>query len=82
MGKIVGKIIRKGRETAGVSQREIAKVLKLKTAQSISNIERGVSPLPATAVKKLSKLIDVPAEELVEAVMLEKRKKVIKAARL
>lgn len=80
MGKELGQLIRKSRETVGLSQNDVAKVLNVRTPQSVSNIERGVSPLPAGKIKALANLIQLPPTQLVDVIVKEKRAKLLKAA--
>ena len=44
------------REASGLSQRDVANKLKLTSAQSLSNWERGVACVPAAYISKLSRL--------------------------
>lgn len=55
------------RASANLSQRELAHIMGL-NMQSISNIERGVSKIPARHVHILSVVSKVPHEEIIEAV--------------
>ncbi|MEW6057561.1 MAG: helix-turn-helix transcriptional regulator [Bdellovibrionota bacterium] len=71
MGKQVGIFIREMREKRGLSQGDVARLLKLKTAQSISNIERGVSPLPRTKIKRLADILGIRKSEIVTIVLRE-----------
>lgn len=80
MGKHVGSFIRQMREKRGLSQGDVAKLLNLKTAQSISNIERGVSPLPRTKIKRLADILGVRKNEIVTVVLKEVQDRYSKAA--
>ncbi len=80
MGKIVGQFIRDMREKRNLSQGDVAKLLSLKTAQSISNIERGVSPLPRAKIKKLSEILGIPKSELMSVALREVQDRYAKAA--
>ena len=80
MGKHVGSVIRELRERKGLSQAEIAGMLGLRTAQSISNIERGVSPLPRTKIKRFADILGVGKGEIVDALMQEMGETVSRAA--
>lgn len=80
MGKELGKLIRIQRETVGLSQGEVAHALRLATAQSISNIERGVSPLPPKKIRALSRVLETPPTVFVDTILKEKRAKLCKAA--
>ena len=71
MGKHIGNLVKQGREKKKRSQADIAEALGLKTAQSISNIERGVSPLPPMHFKKLGEILGVPKQKFVDAALAE-----------
>lgn len=79
MGKLVGNYIREHREKIGLSQGEVAKQLRLKTAQSISNIERGISPLPRAKIKKLSTILRIEKGEILTLVLREVQDRYAKA---
>ena len=80
MGKHVGSFIRQLREKRGLSQAEVAKLLSLKTAQSVSNIERGVSPLPRAKIRRLADILGIRKREIVTVVMREVQDQVWRAA--
>jgi transcriptional regulator with XRE-family HTH domain len=80
MGKQIGSFIRELRESRGLSQGDVAKLLNLKTAQSISNIERGVSPLPRAKIKKLADVLGIRKGEIVTIVLREVQDRYAKAA--
>lgn len=80
MGKHLGTFVRELREKRGLSQGEVAKLLSLKTAQSISNIERGVSPLPKSKIKRLADVLGVKKDEIVGIVLQEVQERYSKAA--
>jgi transcriptional regulator with XRE-family HTH domain len=69
--KIVGEFIRKRRESLGISQRALGLHFNPPvTTQFISNVERGVTPLPPTHIPVLAKALLVSDSELM--VLLEK----------
>jgi transcriptional regulator with XRE-family HTH domain len=74
MGKLVGSWITKRRELKGISQAQLAKRLGVNTAQSVSNIERGIAPLPHAHVSELSRALGVKRELVVNKVVEEFRK--------
>lgn len=80
MGKQVGLFVKSLREKRGLSQADVARLLNLKTAQSISNIERGVSPLPRAKIKRLSDILGVKKTDLVTVLLREVQDRVAKAA--
>ncbi len=79
MGKQIGIFIKQMREKRGLSQSQVAKLLKLKTAQSISNIERGVSPLPRSKIKKLADVLGIEKKEIVTLALQEVQDKYSRA---
>jgi len=52
-----------------VSQEELSKLLGYKNGQFISNVERGKCSIPLKSLAKLANILDIPVEELVEAVV-------------
>ncbi len=63
--KLVGSFIRQRREALGLSQRALGLLFTPPvTTQFISNIERGVTPLPPAHVPTLTKALMVSEEEL------------------
>jgi transcriptional regulator with XRE-family HTH domain len=80
MGKRIGTFIKTAREAQGYSQADISRVLGLKTAQSVSNIERGVSPVPAKKIRKLARMLRVEPLTIVDTVIAEKRNRYMRAA--
>ena len=71
----VGNFISKARERCDVSQTELSHVLGFKSAQSISNIERGVSPLPAELVRPIAKRLKVRPKTLAILAIVEKSRR-------
>jgi transcriptional regulator with XRE-family HTH domain len=63
---ILANFLKDKRSVAGLSQRDVADKLGYSTPQFISNWERGISHPPISALKKLSDLYKVSAEELFE----------------
>ena len=63
----VGQFIRSQREAFGISQRKLSLIFNPPvTTQFISNIERGVTPLPPTHVKVLADALRVPEARLLD----------------
>jgi transcriptional regulator with XRE-family HTH domain len=63
--KYVGEFVRSKREELGMSQRELGKCFDPPvTTQFISNIERGVTPLPPIHVPVLARVLKVSESEL------------------
>jgi transcriptional regulator with XRE-family HTH domain len=69
--KLVGEFIRKRREALGMSQRALGQLFSPPvTTQFISNVERGVTPLPPTHIPVLAKALSTSDAEIM--VLLEK----------
>src|SRR3954468_24483763 len=69
--RLVGEFIRKRREMMGMSQRALGMLFDPPvTTQFISNVERGVTPLPPAHVPVLAKAISVEEKEIMA--LLEK----------
>jgi transcriptional regulator with XRE-family HTH domain len=69
--KLVGEFIRKQRETLGMSQRALGLLFTPPvTTQFISNVERGVTPLPPNHIPILAKALQVSDAEIMT--LLEK----------
>src|SRR5688500_18638486 len=63
--KLVGNFIRQRRESLGLSQRALGLMFTPPvTTQFISNVERGVTPLPPVHVPILTKALLVSEDEL------------------
>lgn len=61
---IVGQFIRTQREKKGLSQKALGQLFTPPvTTQFISNIERGVTPLPPVHVQTLTKIFEIREEE-------------------
>ena len=62
--RIVGNFIRQRRETLGLSQRALGLLFSPPvTTQFISNVERGVTPLPPAHIPTLTKALNVGEAE-------------------
>ena len=69
--KIVGSYIRRKREALKLSQRALGQLFTPSvTTQFISNVERGVTPLPPNHIETLAQALKTPKEEL--KLLLEK----------
>lgn len=63
--RLVGQFIRQRREALGLSQRALGLLFNpVVTTQFISNVERGVTPLPPIHIPTLIKALQVSEEEL------------------
>ena len=65
--RLVGEFIKKRRELMGISQRTLGlSFTPPVTTQFISNVERGVTPLPLSHVPVLSRVLSIPDTEIAE----------------
>lgn len=62
------KLLKKARTEGGLTQGDIAKKLGYTTSQFVSNWERGLSTPPLEALPKLSKLLGIEQDKLVNLV--------------
>ena len=70
--KIVGDFIRAKRETLGLSQKALGLLFTPPvTTQFVSNLERGVTPLPHTHIPVLAKALQVSEAEIASLVEKE-----------
>lgn len=63
-----GQYLAQCRKNANYSQGEISKILGFKSAQSISNIERGITFPPVYVLKQLVDLYKIPEREILDIV--------------
>ncbi len=75
-----GRIIKEARERAGLTQAKLATKLGYKSAQFISNSERGLCLLPASQFKKLAKVIGPTAVRKLIAVRARNYLKELRSA--
>lgn len=69
---LVGVFIRSKREALGLSQRALGLLFEpAVTTQFISNIERGVTPLPPVHIATLVRALQVPENELIQVMERE-----------
>lgn len=61
-----GRRIRAARQDAGLTQVELARRLGYKSAQTISDIERGISAMDTIQFSRLAKELDYPMEYFVD----------------
>jgi transcriptional regulator with XRE-family HTH domain len=76
----LGTFIKINRKKVGKSQITVAKELNLETAQSVSNLERGLVPLPANKVKPLAKILKINPKHLITLSLMQRTKRYLKAA--
>jgi len=72
----LGQLIYKSREKKNLTQQQLADAINT-TAQYLSNIERGVSPMEARKMKRASEFLDVPLSKMINAATQDYRKKLI-----
>jgi transcriptional regulator with XRE-family HTH domain len=77
-----GKIIRKARKAAGLSQGDISKKMGWKSSQFISNIERGIAGIPEFQLDRIVKLLNLDRWELYHILMNDYADRLQKALRL
>lgn len=64
-GSLIGRFLRQKREAVGLSQRALGQRFNPPvTTQFISNVERGVTPLPPGHIPTLSRELQLPESEL------------------
>ncbi len=64
--RLVGQFLREKRESVGMSQRALGLLFDPPvTTQFISNIERGVTPLPPVHIATLVRVLGIPEDELI-----------------
>ncbi len=64
--KAIGKYLQEKRTDAGLTQAEVASRLKLKSAQSISNIERGLAPPPSNVLRNMIVYYKISEKEIMD----------------
>ena len=74
--KSLADILKHTRESAGLSQRQVADALGYQSAQFISNWERGVSTPPIKTLKRLGDLYEVSADTLYNSMLNDTLRKV------
>jgi len=75
--KILAKFIKKKRIALKLSQKELATMLGFKTAQFISNIERGVSNIPINKISDFSKALAIDEQDLSQVLSSTYRNKIL-----
>ncbi len=73
-----GEYLRRARETANLTQAEVAGKLGLKSPQYISNVERGLCPISLDQLAKLVPMYHLDAHELVDLMVEQHRELVTK----
>ena len=72
----MGDFIRKRRQELGISQQKLGLLLQPPvTTQFMSNIERGITPLPLRHISSLAKALECSEQELTELLQRELKMK-------
>lgn len=71
--KRIGSYLRKKRELKGLTQAQVASQLGYGSPQFISNIERGVSRVPAKSLKSFINLYELQVDEVIDLLLEERR---------
>ena len=79
MTQNLGNFLKNTREKIGLSQLDVAEAMGLKSAQYLSNIERGVSSLSKTMIPKVARILKVDAEDIVDAILKDIREKYLRS---
>lgn len=66
------------RKVSGVSQNQLAHKLGFGNGQFISNIERGICPIPAEYVKKICKMTNWKEHKFIDAHLADVRNNYVK----
>jgi transcriptional regulator with XRE-family HTH domain len=56
-GRTISEFTKRYREEAGLTQVELAKLLKLRTGQYVSNVERGLNTCPESFCRRFAKIL-------------------------
>lgn len=71
--KTLGRYLKLKREERGLTQSFVAEKLGYTSSQFISNIERGISNVPIKSLKILIDLYRLPADEVIDILLSERR---------
>jgi transcriptional regulator with XRE-family HTH domain len=63
---LLGERIKKAREIAGLSQKQVSDAMGWTSAQFISNVERGKAPLPPQHIPIIARMIKLSENRLVD----------------
>ena len=70
-----GEYLQKGREKAGLTQKQVADDLDYSTAQFISNFERGIAIPPLRKLKAILEMYSLSSETAISLILeLEKKR--------
>lgn len=76
----LGVLVKTKRQQKGITQRELSEKLGYSSPQYISNFERGICGLSPKKFKTVSKMLGIPAKQLVEISAQEYAKRISKEA--
>jgi transcriptional regulator with XRE-family HTH domain len=77
----IGLLISTTRKKRGLTQIELAERSKINSAQYVSNIERGLSPLPSFHVKRVAKVLELPSSKVIGAIIKDYETYLLKETR-
>lgn len=67
----VGAFLKDKRVKANLTQKEISDIFKFKSAQFVSNWERGISVPPTIYLPKLCQLLKIDHKQIVKLILLQ-----------
>lgn len=70
----IGEFFKQSRQTAGVSQAKLSKILGFKSPQIISNWERGLCSPPLNCIAKMIEVFNLEAFEVIDFMTQANRK--------
>ena len=71
----LGEYLQKGREKAGLTQKQVADTLEYSTAQFISNFERGIAVPPLSKLRTIIEMYSLSPERVMNMILeLEKQR--------
>ena len=68
MNKTLNLLVRQ-RRRKNMKQTELAEILGYQGSQYVSNIERGVAPIPLNQIAKWARVLDIPKRPLMKALI-------------
>ena len=75
----IAEVIRKYRAVSPMSQSDLARALGFKNGQFISNVERGLCSMPPCKINELSRLIQTPRNEIIDAIVNDHRTTIMRS---
>lgn len=72
-GRTVSEFTRRYREENNLSQADLAKMLKLKTPQYISNVERGIDPCPTSFCRRMAAILPHDRATWLTEILIEQK---------